>query len=66
MDWERLRERVRSVGMRNSNCAWPSRPPPPSPTSRRQPVGRAAYQNLFVKANLSGDFTVINMFLVAT
>ena len=36
--------------------AWPSRPPPPSIDPD--------YQNLYVKSNLSGEFTVINPWLV--
>ncbi|CAN0168085.1 unnamed protein product, partial [Phaeothamnion confervicola] len=64
MAWEPLRERVRSVGMRNSNCMAIA---PTATISNICGVSQSvepAYQNLFVKANLSGDFTVVNMFLV--
>jgi len=64
MAWEPLRERVRTVGMRNSNCMAIA---PTATISNICGVSQSvepAYQNLFVKANLSGDFTVINMFLV--
>ena len=59
-----MRERVRTVGMRNSNCMAIA---PTATISNICGVSQSiepAYQNLFVKANLSGDFTVINMFLV--
>ena len=64
MAWEPLRERVRTVGMRNSNCMAIA---PTATISNICGVSQSvepAYQNLFVKANLSGDFTVVNMFLV--
>ena len=64
MAWEPLRQRVRTVGMRNSNCMAIA---PTATISNICGVSQSvepAYQNLFVKANLSGDFTVVNMFLV--
>ena len=64
MAWESLRERVRTIGMRNSNCMAIA---PTATISNICGVSQSiepAYQNLFVKANLSGDFTVVNMFLV--
>jgi ribonucleoside-diphosphate reductase alpha chain len=64
LEWDALRERVRTVGMRNSNCMAIA---PTATISNICGVSQSiepAYQNLFVKANLSGDFTVVNMFLV--
>jgi len=64
LDWEALRERVRTCGMRNSNCV------AIAPTATiSNIVGVSAsiepnYENLFVKSNLSGEFTVINEYLV--
>ena len=48
-----------------TRTAWRSRRPRPSPTSsacrrRIEPT----YQNLYVKSNLSGEFTVVNEYLV--
>ena len=45
--------------------AWRSRRPRPSPTSAasRQSI-EPMYQNLFVKSNMSGEFTVVNAYLV--
>jgi ribonucleoside-diphosphate reductase alpha chain len=64
LDWEPLRERIREHGMRNSNCI------AIAPTATiANIVGVSAsieptYQNLYVKSNLSGEFTVVNEFLV--
>ena len=65
MDWDALRSRIRIHGMRNSNCI------AIAPTATiSNIVGVAAsiepeYQNIYVKSNLSGEFTVINDHLVA-
>jgi ribonucleoside-diphosphate reductase alpha chain len=64
MDWAALRERVKASGMRNSNCMAIA---PTATISNICGVNQSiepTYQNLFVKANLSGDFTVVNMYLV--
>ncbi|HKK15086.1 MAG TPA: ribonucleoside-diphosphate reductase subunit alpha [Gammaproteobacteria bacterium] len=64
LDWDTLRERVRSVGMRNSNCMAIA---PTATISNICGVCQSiepTYQNLFVKSNLSGEFTVINPYLV--
>ena len=64
MDWSALRERIGRHGMRNSNCV------AIAPTATiSNIIGVSAcieptYQNLFVKSNLSGEFTVINEYLV--
>ena len=64
LDWESLREKVRTIGMRNSNCMAIA---PTATISNICGVSQSiepTYQNLFVKSNLSGDFTVVNMYLV--
>jgi len=64
LDWEPLRGRIRQHGMRNSNCL------AIAPTATiANIVGVSAsieptYQNLYVKSNLSGEFTVTNEYLV--
>jgi ribonucleoside-diphosphate reductase alpha chain len=63
-DWNSLRARVRSVGMRNSNVMAIA---PTATISNICGVAQSiepAYQNLYVKSNMSGDFTVVNEFLV--
>jgi ribonucleoside-diphosphate reductase alpha chain len=65
LDWDALREQVRRVGMRNSNCMAIA---PTATISNIVGVGQSiepTYQNLFVKSNLSGEFTVVNPYLVA-
>jgi len=65
LDWQPLRERIKKHGMRNSNCL------AIAPTATiANIIGVSAsieptYQNLFVKSNLSGEFTVVNEYLVA-
>jgi ribonucleoside-diphosphate reductase alpha chain len=65
LDWDALRERIRHHGMRNSNCL------AIAPTATiANIVGVSAsieptFQNLFVKSNLSGEFTVVNEHLVS-
>ncbi|MEO2219618.1 ribonucleoside-diphosphate reductase subunit alpha [Chromobacterium vaccinii] len=64
MDWNKLRDRIKQHGMRNSNCL------AIAPTATiANIIGVSAsieptYQNLFVKSNLSGEFTVTNEYLV--
>jgi ribonucleoside-diphosphate reductase alpha chain len=64
MDWGTLRDRIKAHGMRNSNCV------AIAPTATiSNIIGVSAciepnYENLFVKSNLSGEFTVINEHLV--
>jgi len=64
LDWDDLRERVISVGMRNSNVMAIA---PTATISNICGVSQSiepTYQNLFVKSNLSGEFTVVNPYLV--
>ena len=66
LDWDALRERVRTVGMRNSNVLAIA---PTATISNICGVGQSIepqFRNLFVKSNMSGDFTVINPHLVAS
>ena len=64
LDWEQLRKRVKKTGMRNSNCMAIA---PTATISNICGVSQSiepTYQNLFVKSNLSGEFTVVNPYLV--
>ncbi|WP_265942163.1 ribonucleoside-diphosphate reductase subunit alpha [Dechloromonas sp. A34] len=64
LDWAGLKERIARHGMRNSNCV------AIAPTATiSNIVGVSAsiepgYQNIYVKSNLSGEFTVVNAALV--
>jgi ribonucleoside-diphosphate reductase alpha chain len=64
LDWANLRARVQSVGMRNSNTLAIA---PTATISNICGVTQSiepTYQNLYVKSNMSGDFTVVNASLV--
>jgi ribonucleoside-diphosphate reductase alpha chain len=64
LDWDALRGRIKQFGMRNSNCVAIA---PTATISNIIGVSQSiepTYQNLFVKSNLSGEFTVINDHLV--
>jgi len=64
LDWDSLRERVMTVGMRNSNTMAIA---PTATISNICGVSQSiepTYQNLYVKSNLSGEFTVVNPYLV--
>jgi len=64
LDWNALRARIKEHGMRNSNCI------AIAPTATiSNIIGVSAcieptFQNLYVKSNLSGEFTVVNDYLV--
>ena len=64
LDWDALRARIKNHGMRNSNCL------AIAPTATiANIIGVSAsieptYQNMYVKSNLSGEFTVVNQYLV--
>ncbi len=64
LDWDTLRERIKAHGMRNSNCV------AIAPTATiSNIIGVSAcieptFQNLYVKSNLSGEFTIVNDYLV--
>ena len=64
MDWDSLRQQVQMVGMRNSNTMAIA---PTATISNICGVTQSiepTYQNLFVKSNLSGEFTVSNWHLI--
>lgn len=65
LDWDALRETVRRDGMRNSNVLAIA---PTATISNICGVSQSIepiYRNLFVKSNMSGEFTVANPYLVA-
>lgn len=64
LDWDSLREKVKRDGMRNSNVMAIA---PTATISNICGVAQSiepTFQNLYVKSNLSGEFTVINPYLV--
>lgn len=64
LNWNDLRERVKKSGMRNSNVMAIA---PTATISNICGVTQSTeptYQNLFVKSNLSGEFTIVNPYMV--
>ena len=64
LDWNALREKIKASGMRNSNVLAIA---PTATIANITGVSQSiepTYQNLYVKSNLSGEFTVVNPFLV--
>ena len=64
MDWAEVREKVSRQGMRNSNVMAIAPTATISNIMGTTPCIEPAYKNLFVKSNLSGDFIVLNTYLV--
>ena len=64
LDWEALREKIRTQGMRNSNVLAIAPTATISNIMGTSPCIEPTYKNLFVKSNLSGDFIVLNPYLV--
>ena len=64
LDWQGLRGRIKNSGMRNSNVLAIA---PTATIANISGVSQSiepTYQNLYVKSNLSGEFTVVNPYLV--
>ena len=64
LNWDGLRDKVRKRGMRNSNVMAIA---PTATIANVVGVSQSiepTYENLFVKSNLSGEFTVVNPYLV--
>jgi ribonucleoside-diphosphate reductase alpha chain len=64
MDWSSVRHAVKMYGMRNSNCMAIA---PTATISNISGVTQSiepTYKNLYVKSNLSGEFTIVNPYLV--
>jgi ribonucleoside-diphosphate reductase alpha chain len=64
LDWSSLRSKVQKQGMRNSNVMAIA---PTATIANITGVSQSiepTYQNLYVKSNLSGEFTVVNPYLI--
>jgi ribonucleoside-diphosphate reductase alpha chain len=64
LDWNSLRTRVKTKGMRNSNSMAIAPTATISNIVGTSQSIEPVYQNLFVKSNLSGEFTIVNKYLV--
>ncbi|MEO8275776.1 MAG: ribonucleoside-diphosphate reductase subunit alpha [Thermoanaerobaculia bacterium] len=63
-DWSGVREKVALHGMRNSNTMAIAPTATISNIAGCFPCFEPIYKNLYVKANISGEFTVVNRYLV--
>ena len=64
LDWNHIRNKVKAQGMRNSNVMAIA---PTATIANITGVSQSiepTYQNLYVKSNLSGEFTVVNPYLI--
>jgi ribonucleoside-diphosphate reductase alpha chain len=64
LDWAKIRKKIKANGMRNSNVMAIA---PTATIANITGVSQSiepTYQNLYVKSNLSGEFTIVNPYLV--
>lgn len=64
LDWEPVRKHVKEHGMRNSNCLAIAPTATIANITGCLPSIEPIYKNLYVKSNVSGEFTVVNRYLV--
>ena len=64
LDWTPVREKIAKQGMRNSNVLAIAPTATISNIMGSSPCIEPHYKNLFVKSNLSGDFVILNQYLV--
>lgn len=64
LDWTPVRESIKKHGMRNSNTMAIAPTATISNISNCFPCIEPIYKNLYVKSNMSGEFTVLNEYLV--
>ncbi len=64
MDWAPVRDHVQKYGMRNSNTMAIAPTATISTIAGCIPCIEPIYKNIYVKANMTGEFTVINKYLV--
>lgn len=64
LQWDEVRDMVKRYGMRNSNCMAIAPTATISNIAGSIPAIEPIYKNIYVKANISGDFVVVNPYLV--
>jgi len=64
LDWEALRAKIQRQGMRNSNVLAIAPTATIANIMGSSPSIEPLYSNMYVKSNLSGDFVVLNPYLV--
>jgi ribonucleoside-diphosphate reductase alpha chain len=64
LDWDGLKQRVKQVGIRNSNVMAIAPTATIATITGCYPCIEPIYKNIYVKSNVSGEFTIINSYLV--
>ena len=64
LDWTPVRQAIKDYGMRNSNCLAIAPTATISNIAGCIPTIEPIYKNIYVKSNMSGDFTVVNPYLI--
>lgn len=64
LDWTVVRNAIKQFGMRNSNCMAVAPTASTSNIVAAVPSVEPIYKNIYVESNISGDFTVVNPYLV--
>jgi ribonucleoside-diphosphate reductase alpha chain len=64
MDWAPVREAIKMYGMRNSNVMAIAPTASISNIAGSSPCIEPYYKNIYVKSNMSGEFTMVNEYLV--
>ncbi|MEO1365771.1 MAG: ribonucleoside-diphosphate reductase subunit alpha [Acidobacteriota bacterium] len=64
LDWDSLRTRIQEHGMRNSNTMAIAPTATIANISGCFPCIEPIYKNIYVKSNISGEFTIVNRYLV--
>lgn len=64
LDWSTVREKVKKQGLRNSNCLAIAPTATIANIAGCYPSIEPIYKNLYVKSNLSGEFTIVNQYLI--
>jgi ribonucleoside-diphosphate reductase alpha chain len=64
LDWDCVKDHVKKYGMRNSNNMAIAPTATISTISGCFPCVEPIYKNIYVKSNISGEFTVVNYYLV--
>lgn len=64
LDWDVVRQSIKEYGMRNSNCLAIAPTATISNIAGSIPSIEPIYKNIYVKSNQSGDFIVVNSYLV--
>ncbi len=64
LDWQALKLQIKKLGMRNSNVMAIAPTATISTISGCYPCIEPIYENIYVESNVSGEFTIVNKYLI--